>query len=71
MSMKSKLLLFCFFVFPVGWAIAEDWIAIPVVINVVDSSDASKVDEAIKKANEALAKAKSALRSLRKISLSI
>ena len=66
MSMKSKLLLFCFFVFPVGWAIAEDWIAIPVVINVVDSSDASKVDEAIKKANEALAKAKIRLEVVKK-----
>ncbi|MHC4544275.1 MAG: hypothetical protein ACYSYL_07060, partial [Planctomycetota bacterium] len=37
---------------------AVEWTDIPVVVNIIDASDASKVDEAIKKANEILKQAK-------------
>ncbi len=37
---------------------AEEWIDVPVVVNVVDNSDSSGVADAIKKANEYLAQAK-------------
>jgi hypothetical protein len=36
---------------------AEEWVDIPVVVNIIDASDASKVDDAVKKANEILAQA--------------
>ncbi|MHC4220970.1 MAG: hypothetical protein ACYST9_01000 [Planctomycetota bacterium] len=52
--------LICFFVVCdcMGGASADEWIDIPVVVNVVDNSDSSGVDEAIKKANEILSEAK-------------
>ena len=37
---------------------AEEWIDIPVVVNIVDDSDSSNVDAAIKKANDILKQAK-------------
>jgi len=36
----------------------EEWIDIPVVINIIDASDSSNVEEAIKKANEVFKQAK-------------
>ncbi len=36
---------------------AEEWVDIPVVVNIIDASDASNVDDAIKKANEILKQA--------------
>ncbi|MFC1676920.1 hypothetical protein ACFL3G_07655 [Planctomycetota bacterium] len=52
--------LICFFVVCDCMAgdAAEEWIDIPVVVNIVDGSDASGVADAIKKANEILAQAK-------------
>lgn len=36
----------------------EQWVDIPVVVNIVGTSDSTNVDEAIKKANEILARAR-------------
>jgi hypothetical protein len=60
---KSICLLFVFMFYLVATKVsagpaAEEWIDVKVVVNVLDGADASKVDDAIKKANEALAKAK-------------
>lgn len=60
-KVKFSVLFLCFiFLLPVLSAkaeipAAEEWVDIPVVVNIIDASDANNVDAAIKKANKILA----------------
>ena len=60
-KVKFIVLFLCFiFLLPVLSAkadipAAEEWVDIPVVVNIIDASDANNVDAAIKKANKILA----------------
>ncbi len=62
-KIKFSVLFLCFiFLLPVlsakaAISAAEEWVDIPVVVNIIDASDANNVDAAIKKANKILAQA--------------
>lgn len=61
-KVRKVLIIFCISLSPILSAradipAAEEWVDIPVVVNIIDASDASNVDAIIKRANEILKQA--------------
>ena len=60
-KITSSILFVCFFLLVLSAkahiAAAEEWVDIPLVVNIIDASDANNVYAAIKSANKLLEKA--------------